>query len=648
MKNIEKALISYVNGKGPRVSYGFLCSSASERPKELIDIHFKLISQELDALFKTRNVEKAIVLLENLNVMIANCDSLNRDLIRRGILKLNERIDRITIEDRNKLIKLVGNYGQLVKKLQRIRVTLDNVEELTDGSESKPYDFVIFLVDIIRDTGYIEYTLERMPNLVNVNDKNQVSLFRIVMNRCIESIRNYDDESLFYYRNIISLIISHDRFILRDKEKHQVLNDIYKGIDKMSINKKELKKNKEKIEWLNNITSIIRGLGDNQTDIESIAAKYKVPVSFDEFITTAAKLAQPPRENEKDRYYVDDYILSIDESYARQIDDALSCKKLSNGNYLLGVHIASVLSYFDYETDIVQEALSRVKAIYLNKNYQFSDEDYKSVIPTLPYEFSAKTGSLLPDAPKYARSFYFEIDKDGDIVNEKFIKSIIKNNKKSSYYEVDKILKHGTDDEPLQNTITALEELCEILDKVYKPSYLYEKIKESNKDTSDLRVKRKGAQKIVYLTMLLTGNRVAEYFTQKGYPCLYRVHEVNESNNKKLEAMIKNLTETYGGDKYEKLYQLLLGIYPKGWYAMEGSHYGLGLDHYCHCTSNLRRSADIVVEHALDVCYENNPDDKELMRLEDEIKKRVREINSRIDPIDWFANDYARTYQKRR
>ena len=97
MKNIEKALISYVNGKGPKVSYRFLCASATEKPKELIDIHFKLIAQELDSLYKTQSVEKAIVLLDNLNVMIANCDSINRNIIKRGILKLNERIDHITI-----------------------------------------------------------------------------------------------------------------------------------------------------------------------------------------------------------------------------------------------------------------------------------------------------------------------------------------------------------------------------------------------------------------------------------------------------------------------------------------------------------------------------------------------------------------------
>ena len=148
--------------------------------------------------------------------------------------------------------------------------------------------------------------------------------------------------------------------------------------------------------------------------------------------------------------------------------------------------------------------------------------------------------------------------------------------------------------------------------------------------------------------MLLTGNRVAEFFAENSYPCLYRVHSVNQSDSKKLQVLIDSLTKTYGGDQYNKLYQLIEGIYPKGWYDIEGSHDGLGLDHYCHCTSALRRSADIVVEHALEVCYDDNPKDKELMKLEEEVARRKNEINSKQDPIEWFGKDYKRAYQKRR
>ena len=97
----------------------------------------------------------------------------------------------------------------------------------------------------------------------------------------------------------------------------------------------------------------------------------------------------------------------------------------------------------------------------------------------------------------------------------------------------------------------------------------------------------------------------------------------------------------------QKLYQLLEGIYPKGWYDIAGSHVGLGLDHYCHCTSGLRRGADIVVEHALETCYDENPTIDEIEKLRLEIEGKATLINAKQNPIDWFVKDYRRSYRRR-
>ena len=94
-------------------------------------------------------------------------------------------------------------------------------------------------------------------------------------------------------------------------------------------------------------------------------------------------------------------------------------------------------------------------------------------------------------------------------------------------------------------------------------------------------------------------------------------------------------------------YKLIEGIYPRGWYDKEGSHDGLCLDHYCHCTSALRRAADIVVEHALEVCYDKEPTEEELQKLQEEIEKRAQQINSKQGPIEWFLKDYQRVYRRR-
>ena len=176
---------------------------------------------------------------------------------------------------------------------------------------------------------------------------------------------------------------------------------------------------------------------------------------------------------------------------------------------------------------------------------------------------------------------------------------------------------------------------------------MYEQVKESSEDCSDLAVKKIGSEKIVYQAMILTGNRVAEFFSKRFYPCLYRVHEVNETDTIKLESMINNLTETYGGDQYKKLYQLIQGLYPRGWYASSGKHSGLKLEHYCHCTSGLRRGADIVVEHALEVCYDKEPTEEELEKLKKEIEEKLKMINTREEPIEWFVKEFQRVYRRR-
>ena len=165
-------------------------------------------------------------------------------------------------------------------------------------------------------------------------------------------------------------------------------------------------------------------------------------------------------------------------------------------------------------------------------------------------------------------------------------------------------------------------------------------------DTSELRVKRIGSENIVYQSMLLTGNRVAEYFNRNGFPLLYRVHYVNEENNRKLEAMIDNLNRTYKGNQFKNLYQLIEGIYPKGWYAEEGRHTGLDLEHYCHCTSVLRRAADIIVEHALEICYDKEPTKEELEQLKEEIATKVVEINAKQTPIEYFLKEYPKLNQQ--
>ena len=645
MSNIEKTLVNFIEGKGPMLSNDGLCS-LSKDANETIDIIFRVINRELDAVTGLESLERVRKVFNSIKVLLSTNDQIDRKKLARKINKLDEKIDRIKLEKKNKFL----DQKKANQELELVREELESIEEQSIIKDTKQYDLISYLVDEKKDISYIEYTFSKMPNLVNAKDKKDVSLFRNVISKYIKSITTEDYEESLYFSNLISLIMTQRSFILSDNEKKKTISLIYSAIDKLSIKKSYAKKNKDKIEWLNSLISTIKGETTRDARVELLANKYNISIHFDEDILEKARLVKINSHDKEDRVFVNDYIITIDGDNAVEIDDALSCRRLPNGNYLLGVHIASILGYFNYHDEIVNEAINRTNSIYLSNKYQTKEDDYNRTIPLFPYEFSAKTGSLITGMPKLTRSYFFEIDNNGNIVNQEFKKTVICSSKQTTYKEIDKVLKYGSKDKELQDLVFNLQTVTELLDKRYKDSgdKVYENIKASIDDPSDLRVQRIGSERIVYQTMLLTGNRVAEYFADKDYPCLYRVHSVNQLDSRKLEALIDNLAKTYGGEQYNKLYQLIDGIYPKGWYDTKGRHDGLGLDHYCYCTSALRRAADIVVEHALEVCYDKNPSDKELIKLEKEIERRKTEINSRQNPIEWFTKDYKRAYQKRK
>ena len=592
------------------------------------------------------NLDAIRELVQSIGIILANYDDINRGVVSRKLRKLDEKIDRLKLENRNKFVDIENAY----QELEMLRLELEKLESQTHEKDTKQYDFMNYLTNTVRNITYLEYTFSKMPSLVNVKDKTEVPLIRNMVGKFIDSVKENSEEDILYYNNLISLIMSQKNFNSNEREKQICLNLLYTAIDQLSIGKKQTKKNKRKIKWVNSLINTIKGTRTNDSQIELVAEKYNIQVYFKEDLLREAKLLRNSKIGElSDREEVDDYVITIDGENAIEIDDALSCHKLPNGHYLLGVHIASILGYFPYESEMVQNAISRNRSIYLPKKYRIAEDDFNRTIPIFPYDFSAKTASLVPGEPKLTRSYYFEIDEMGNIVKEDFKKTITRSNRKTSYREVDKILEEGSPNKDLERVVRNLAEVANILDQKYSGTELYEQVKGSSEDYSDLRVKRIGAEKIVYQAMLLTGNKVAEFFadSDEKYPCLYRVHEVNEENIRKIEAMVDTLTKTYGGDQYQKLYQLLEGIYPKGWYDIAGSHVGLGLDHYCHCTSGLRRGADIVVEHALETCYDENPTIDEIEKLRLEIEGKATLINAKQNPIDWFVKDYRRSYRRR-
>lgn len=654
MKNVERSLQNAIRIKGYRIPPDQICAYAQKEGNDFINILFKILGEQLDQYTGKEKLDYLIPIFEYINIAMTNNHEISRKNIIRKVAKLEEHLDRISTENKS----ITENKSMLLdtkrtyKELAKIRDQALDLENNSMTKETKQYDFISCLVDEVKFVTYIEYAFNKLPALVNAKDKDGVTLYRNVIRKYLNCVEEGNEEDILYYGGLATLIREQDNFTLTTTERRECLAEIYRYIDKTSNGKKKVSNRKEKLYWADNIKEIVMQKEDSNQNINELAAKYNISVAFDDILLESVNLPQTQfsKKNYPDRKFIKDYIITIDDTGAKEIDDALSCRKLRNGNYLLGVHIASVLGYLPYESPVIDEAIDRGHAIYLPKRYQNKDNDFNKLIPILPYSFSAQKMTLIENEPRLTRSYYFEIDNEGNVIDEKFFKTVITNKKKTTFGEVNNVLEHGSENQKFQETIMNLRDVCDCLAKAYKPQELYERIKENNPDSSDLRVNRKGAGKIVYYPMLLVGNHVAEFFADpsRDYPCLYRVHSIDKTMNNRIEEMVKTLTTTYGGDKYEKLYHLLKGIYPSGSYAMSGRHDGLELDHYCHCTSELRRAPDILVEHGLEVCYDKNPTDKELMKLEEEIKRRTTQINAKIKPIDWFVDDYAKTFVKKR
>lgn len=612
--------------------------------EKVIDTIIEILNNELPIEYKTtNNLEKLDYLFEELKSNIIKADELNKTLINKKLNKLSFRIDRIISERKKYMLEVEYEVSKLKSFIDKIDDTINELE----NKENKKVELLKMLIDE-QQIEHLEYTFNKFPGFVNLKNKDEISLFRNIINRYLESALVLDEESIMFYSNLIVLLQNQKSLNLSAIEKKQCLEDITRTLNTLTYNKKQSKKHKQEIYWINNLFTLIepdlskdrKTAKSRKLELDTVTEKYDIHNEFeDKYLDAVDKIKLPiKKEDYPNRKVVDDYIITIDGPDAIEIDDGISCQKLANGNYLLKVFIADPLGYFDYDSEIIQEAINRVHTIYLPKD----------VITIFPLSFAADIASLIPGDYKLARGYFFEIDKLGNVVNKSFEKTIIKSSKKANYAEINKVLKEGTIDENLSNTINNLSSLMNILENKYQASLLYENIKRNKVDTTELKVNKIGAEKLVYYSMMIVGEEVAKFFAEKGYPCLYRTLEIDKNTTKQLETMVNNVTSTYGGRVYDKLYQLISGIYPKAEYGKSGRHDGLQLEHYCHITSELRRAADIVVEHALEVCYDKVPTEEELIELEKEVDRVANLINNKSKKIDWFTNEYKTLTKSRR
>ncbi len=317
----------------------------------------------------------------------------------------------------------------------------------------------------------------------------------------------------------------------------------------------------------------------------------------------------------------DKLIFTIDGDTAKDYDDAVSLETDSNSNYLLGVHIADVSEYVEFNGEIDKEAYKRGTSAY------FPD----TVVPMLPFELSNGICSLSEGATRLTLSVFATIDKGGNVIDRSFHESFIKSQRRMTYKNVDKILQGDSelcekyaDIAPTLNKMLELKNLLE--NKKKEDGYIDLAVKDADVfiDEGEISVelhKATDSTKIIEQFMILANELVAENLFYLNVPCVYRIHpKPDKAKTDGFKEFLKALginvlwrrDELYpsdyqrlleqvkGSDKFAVVNRAMLRSLKKAVYSTENDgHFGLASKCYCHFTSPIRRYPDLAVHRIL-------------------------------------------------
>ena len=443
---------------------------------------------------------------------------------------------------------------------------------------------------------------------------------------------------------------SHFAFLIPDNRSMAV--DIFIPLENLNDAKNGDKALVEMTEWpkhLNNpvgkVVQVLGKPGDNNVEMQSILAEFDFPLSFPKEVEKAAdKISMdiPEEEIAKRRDFRSITTFTIDPADAKDFDDALSIRKLDNGNYEIGVHIADVSHYVIENGAIDHEAYNRGTSVYL----------VDRTIPMLPERLCNGVCSLRPNEDKLCFSAVFEMNNDAVVINKWFGKTVINSDRRFSYEEAQAVIETGEGE--LKEEILKLNSLATILrEQRYKNGAINFDTKEVkfilDENAKPIGVYTKEAKEANFLIeefMLLANRSVAEHIgkvkeRKKAKTFVYRVHD--EPNPEKLGTFvqfvaklgykIKTTSRKTLADSFNKLFvdiegkgeqnmidSIAIRTMSKAYYSTDNiGHYGLGFPYYTHFTSPIRRYPDLMV-HRLLYSYLNNASSANIEFCEEQCK----------------------------
>ena len=394
------------------------------------------------------------------------------------------------------------------------------------------------------------------------------------------------------------------------------------------------------------VVEIIGHVNDPGVDILSIIYKYNINVDFpDDVKEEVSKIPMEVYDVELEdrRDLRDEVIFTIDGDDTKDIDDAISIKKLPNGHYTLGVHIADVSYYVREGSPLDNEAMERGTSVYL----------VDRVIPMLPHELSNGICSLNPNVDRLAISCVMEFDSNGKQLDYEIFQSVIKSRIQMTYKKVNSVLEKNIIPEGYEDYaehLRTMNELAKILRKAKeKRGYIDFEVDEAkilvdeNCVPTEVVLRDRGTgERLIEDFMIAANECVASHIYFMNLPFIYRVHEYPKEEKirsflgfvsglgYKITGNIKDfkpttmqniLEQLKDKPEYKILSTLLLRSMQKAVYRPENlGHYGLASSCYTHFTSPIRRYPDTTVHRLLRTyLFDKNIDMKTIKKWEEKL-----------------------------
>ena len=534
------------------------------------------------------------------------------------------------------IVKLLNN-GIIIEKNQKLSLATTKKDhqkkKLGDKTyigkvDMKPRGIAYILVDELDSDIYVS---NKDTNKALNGDTVEVVLFKNQKkkNKLSGQITNIIKRAKELFIGTIQLS-KNNAFLICDDTNMPV--DLYISKNKINDAKDGQKVVAKMYAWpdgmkspLAEVVEILGAPGSNDVEMKSILIEKGFNSTFDNAVIQEAehidgKILDSEIKKRKDYRPITTF--TIDPEDAKDFDDALSIRQLTNKNWEIGIHIADVSHFVKENSLLDREALERGNSVYL----------VDRVIPMLPEKLSNGVCSLRPNEDKYCFSAIFEMDEQANIKKEWFGKTIINSDKRFSYEAAQGILEKKAG--AFSKELVQLNKLAYILraEKFKNGAIAFEstevrfKLDHNGKPVGIETKERKDAHMLIEDFILLANKKVATYVSkiqveQKQIGFIYRVHDypdtdkladfgkmanmfgykIDVSNLKSINKQLNRLMEDIKGKpEQDMLERMAIRCMAKAVYSPKNiGHYGLAFSHYTHFTSPIRRYADLHVHRTL-------------------------------------------------